>query len=134
MNNLTPLTPLTLWKEIIKHEGEIFTTTGRGKRPGVAFTYSISRSPGKGGRHYEGKQIPGFGNELWICTVGSVERKKSISRSTVDRALETALEKMKTEGCVKGPRELGVPGAGSYLYPVFMRISVIESGREKRED
>lgn len=69
-----------------------------------------------------------YGNELWIITIPSGEQKrKSISRSTVDRALQTALEKMRTEGCVKGPKALNVPGAGSYLYPIFVRIGVIST-------
>ena len=126
---------LTLWKTIITHEGETFTTSGRGSItsgrtsiPGKKFKYEVSRATTGGGRRYSGPNVDGYGNELWITTIPSGEKKrKSISRSTVDRALQTALEKMRTEGCVKGPKALNVPGAGSYLYPIFVRIGVISA-------
>ncbi len=35
------------------------------------------------------------------------------------------MELMNTEGCVRGPKALGVPGAGSYLYSIFLRFGVI---------
>ena len=115
---------LYLWKTIICFEGFRFTTSGRGSRSGVKFTYEVSKEGGAGGRHYDGEEVPGYGNEIFILRGGeneSVDRKnKSISRSTVDLALRTALEKE-----ITGPKALGIPGAGSYLYPMLIRFGVI---------
>lgn len=55
-----------LWKAIIAFEGYPFTTSGRGSRPGVKFTYTVSRSSGNGGRHYSGASVDGYGNEIWL--------------------------------------------------------------------
>jgi hypothetical protein len=49
-------------------------------------------------------------------------KEKSISRSTVERAFQTVLENE-----ITGPKALNVPGAHSYLYPIFVRFGVIES-------
>ena len=106
--------------ETIDHAGEKFTTAGRGSRPGVEFTYSISAPGGSGGRKYSGDSIEGYGNEMWIIRSGE-KKRKSISRSTVELAYTKAME-----GEIKGPKALGVTGAGSYLYPVFLRIGVIK--------
>ena len=121
-------TKLNLWKVIIAFEGDTFITSGRGKdgTGSTQFTYEISRGAGKSGRHYNGESVDGFGNELWII-LPDVQKKKSISRSTVDRAYSTAMEKMKTEGCVKGPKQLDVPGAHSYLFPMFIRFGIIRA-------
>lgn len=118
---------LYLWKTVIAFQGYPFKTAGRGKdRAGATkFKYEVSSSGGNGGRHYSGTDVPGYGNELWIIIDG-VKKDKSISRSTVELAYRTGLELMKTEGCVRGPRELGVPGAGSYLYSLFLRFGVIK--------
>lgn len=115
-----------LWEKIIEMEGAVFTTSGRGSRPGVEFSFAVSRSTGAGGRHYVGESVEGYGNELWIITLPSGERhKKSISRSTVELAYSRAQE---MNGIVKGPKALGIPGAGSYLYPVFVKLGVIING------
>ena len=108
-----------LWLAIIAFEGYPFRTAGRGSRERVQFKYSVSRRCGAGGRHYNGVSIEGYGNEIWIESGGET-RKKSISRSTVELGYRRARE-MKV---VKGPRALGIPGAGSYLYPVFLRFGV----------
>ena len=113
---------LWLWQKIIEHEGETFTTSGRGARPGVSFTYSISHPSTAGGRHYAGESVEGYGNELWIIKNGQ-RAEKSISRSTVDLALKKVQE---MNGAVKGPKALGIPGAGSYLYPMLIRFGVIK--------
>ena len=85
------------------------------------FTYEVSKSTTGGGRRYEGEQVEGYGNEMWITTLpDKVRKEKSISRSTVDLALKTALEKE-----ISGPKALGIPGAGSYLYHMFIRFGVI---------
>ena len=57
---------------------------------------------------------------MWIIRSGE-KKRKSISRSTVELAYTKAME-----GEIKGPKALGVPGAGSYLYLVFLRIGVIK--------
>ena len=79
----------------------------------------MSRTSGRGGRHYQGEEIEGYGNELWI-TVNGVRRDKSISRSTV----ELGYRRARDMGVVKGPKALGLPGAGSYLWPLFIRLGV----------
>jgi len=108
-----------LWKAVIAFQGYPFTTSGRGNRPGVKFTYEVSEAGGAGGKHYAGENVEGYGNEMWIIKNGE-RAEKSISRSTVDLALRTALKKE-----IKGPKALGIPGAGSYLYPMLVRFGVI---------
>ena len=117
---------LRLWQLIILNEGTTFKTTGRGARPGVEFSYEVSRSSRAAGRHYSGPSIEGYGNELWIITLPTGERKKkSISRSTVDLAYRNAVEEQEREGYVSGPRKLGVPGVRSNLYAMFVKFGVI---------
>lgn len=112
-----------LWRCICSYEGAEFHTSGRGSRPGVAFSYSVSRNSGTGGgRRYEGANVDGFGNELWIITADG-EKKKSISRSTVELGYKRAVE---AGGAVKGPKELGLPGAGSYVFSLLREFGVIE--------
>lgn len=114
-----------LWKAVIAFQNYPFTTSGRGSRSGTKFTYEVSEEGNAGGRHYQGEQVEGYGNELWITTLpDKVRKEKSISRSTVDLALKNALAQ---EGFVSGPKKLNIPGAGSYLYPVFVRFGVIKS-------
>lgn len=114
-----PDVSLYLWKTVIAFQSYPFHTSGRGSREGVKFTYEVSKSTTGGGRRYEGEQVEGFGNEMWIIKDGQ-KSEKSISRSTVDLALKNAREKE-----IKGPKALGIPGAGSYLYPMFIRFGVI---------
>lgn len=110
-----------LWKAVVAFQGYPFTTSGRGNRPGVKFTYEVSKPTTGGGRRYAGENVEGYGNEMWIITLpDKMQKEKSISRSTVDLALRTALEKE-----IKGPKALGIPGAGSYLYSLFVRFGVI---------
>ena len=113
-----PNESLWLWRCVIAFEGYPFKTSGRGSREGVKFKYTVSREGGKGGRRYEGESVEGFGNELRITT-GGEEKKKSISRSTVDLALKNA-------NGAKGPKALGLPGSGSYLHPMLIRFGIIE--------
>ena len=100
---------------IIAFEEYPFKTSGRGSRPGVHFMYTVSRSGSAGGRHYSGNSIAGYGNEIFISG-----KEKNISRSTV----ELAFRKAREMGAVKGPKALGIPGSGSYLYPIFLRPGV----------
>ena len=51
--------------------------------------------------------------------------KKSISRSKINLAYQRPAE---MNGTVKGPKTLGIPGAGSYLYPMLIRFGVIKQG------
>lgn len=119
-----------LWNCIIAFEGYPFQTSGRGKdKTGSAkFKYEISSTGGKAGHRYSGESVEGYGNEIWI-TVNGIKREKSISRSTVDLAYKTGLNLMNTEGRVKGPKALGIPGAGSYIYPIFIRFGIITAER-----
>ena len=105
------MTNYELWTHIIRYESQPFKTAR-----GIPFTYTVSRNPSLSGRHYTGESVDGFGNELWISTAEGV-KKKSISRSTVELAYKRMME-----GNVHGPRSLGVPGAGSYLFPILSTI------------
>ena len=109
-----------LWKAIIAFENYPFKTSGCGSREGVKFTYTVSRSGGAGGHHYSGANVDGYGNELFIITADVQRHEKSISRSTV----ELGYKKAREMGVVKGPKTLGLPGAGSYLRPVLIRFGV----------
>lgn len=107
-----------LWKAIIAFEDYPFKTFGRGSREGVRFKYTVSRAGGSGGHHYNGASIDGYGNEIWI-----EGKEKSISRSTVELGYKRARELE----IVKGPKALGLPGSGSYLYPIFLRLGVCKN-------
>lgn len=122
-----------LWQLIIDYEGTTFKTTGRGSKPGVEFTYEVSRSSRAAGRHYAGQSIPGYGNELWIISSDGQRKKKSISRSTVDLAYRNAVEEQEREGFVSGPRKLGVPGVRSNLYAMFVKFGVIRGALNNGE-
>ena len=54
--------------------------------------------------------------------------KKSISRSTINLAYQRAAQ---MDGVVKGPKALGISGAGSYLYPMLIRFGVIKQGETR---
>ena len=109
-----------LWRCVCIFSGYPFTTSGRGTSPGVEYTYQVSRKGSAGGRHYDGKSIPGYGNEIWL-TVDGEKREKSISRSSVELGFQKYLEVIEKEGTVTGPKKLGVFGA-SYLLPLFQRF------------
>lgn len=90
-----------LWDILTQLSGCIFHTAGRGQKPGVKFRFSIK------------------GGEM------KVDRKeKTITKATVFYAYWKA----KDMGIVKGPKALGVPGADSYLLPVFLRLGVCQTG------
>lgn len=120
-----------LWRCVVAFEGYTFHTSGRGSRPGVSFSYAVSRPGGAGGRHYEGAEIPGYGNELWVTTNPGTEEetklKKSISRSTVELGYQRAAE---MGGDVKGPKALGIPGGGSYVWAMLVRFGLIKKQGE----
>lgn len=81
-----------------------------GARAGFPFSYSVKR--GRNGEYVK---------ELLISRK---EKSKTITASTINRALETALEAQKADGCVKGLKKLGTFGA-SYLYPIFCEFGLI---------
>ena len=103
----------------IAFEDYPFMTSGRGSKEGVRFKYSVCRRGSAGGRHYSGVSIDGYGNEIWIESNGET-LKKSISRSTVELGYKRAREM----AVVKGPKALSIPGAGSYLRPIFLRLGI----------
>lgn len=113
---------LNLWQCVCLFAGYPFTTSGRGKREGAKFKYEVSTPGGAGGKHYNGAEVEGFGNELWIIDSSTGEkREKSISRSSVNYALSIALE---SGGAVTGPKALKVYGS-SYVYSLFRRFGLI---------
>ena len=87
---------IELWEKITSHAGEGFTTSGRGSRPGIPFTYEIR------------------GAEMFVSS-----RSKSITRSTV----MLAFWKVKGKE-ISGPKAIGVHG-DSYIYAVFKKLGVI---------
>lgn len=109
-----------LWRCVIVFEGYPFSTSGRGSRSGVEYTYQVSRRASAGGRHYAGDSVQGYGNELWVV-MDEEKKEKSISRSTVELGFQKYLEVLQEEGAVTGPKKLGVFGA-SYLLPLFQRF------------
>lgn len=115
-----------LWKTVIVFQDYPFTTSGRGSREGTKYSYQVGKKSGACGRHYKGKDVDGYGNEMWVTTYGEEKeggekKERSISRSTVELAFKTYLEVKEHEGIVAGPKKLGVFGA-SYLLPIFQRI------------
>ncbi len=105
---------------MIIFEGYPFSTSGRGLRSGVEFTYQVSRKGGSGGKHHAGDSVQGYGNEIWIV-MDREKKEKSISRSSVELGFQKYLEMLEREGTVSGPKKLGVSGA-SYLLPLFQRF------------
>lgn len=110
-----------LWKAVVSFEGFVFSTSGRGKdgTGAIKFKYAVSSQTGSSGHHYQETNIEGYGNELLV-----EGKEKSISRSTVDLALKKAVE---MNGQVRGPKMLGLPGSGSYLFPMLVRFGVINN-------
>ena len=108
-----------LWKTVIAFQLYPFKTSGRGKdhTGATKFRYTVTKEGGSGGRHYSGKSVDGYGNEIWI-----EGKEKSISRSTVELAYRNGRAEQERCGFVSGPRKLGVPGSRSYLYAMFLRF------------
>ena len=109
-----PDASLFLWKAIIAFEKYPFKTSGHGSWEGVRFTYTVSRSSGSG--------VDGCSNEIWIVESGE-KREKRISRSTV----EIGYRKARELRAVRGPEALDLPGAESYLWPIFLRLGVCQA-------
>ena len=85
-----------LWALLLRHADRTYRTA-----KGLEFTYTIK------------------GNELFIS-----RKEKSITRATVNQAYRRAMEVMRNDGCVSGPKKLGTFGA-SYLFPVFLELGFI---------
>ena len=92
-----------IWSLIAAHEGETFLTAR-----GLPFSYH--RKTGKAGENL---------GEMVID-----RKKKTITRNTVLLAYDRALEIQSREGCVSGPKKLGIFGA-SYLYSIFLLLGII---------
>ena len=86
-----------LWQALLEHQDEVFLTA-----KGLEFTYAIR------------------GNELFVS-----RKRKSISRSTVDRAYGNAQVILRAGGSITGPKQLGTLGA-SYIYPVFRALGLLD--------
>ena len=91
-----------LWEAIVAHEGEIFVTAR-----GLEYRYSV--------KHNRDGAVSG--------EIVFDRKTKSITRATIFLACQKALEIQAAEGCVKGPKKLGVFGA-SYLYPIFLKLGI----------
>lgn len=87
---------LELWNSVLANQNQPFTTSGRGSRPGIPFTYSIR------------------GAEMFVSS-----RSKSITRATILYAYRKVKGKE-----ISGPKAIGVHG-DSYIYAVFKAIGVI---------
>lgn len=86
-----------IWKTLVLFQKEEFLTA-----KGLEFTYYIR------------------GNEMFVS-----RKDKSITRSSVSVSAEAAVAIQRKGLKVTGPKKLGTFGA-SYLYPIFMRIGVID--------
>lgn len=102
---LTDPEEVKLWNQILENQGKVFTTSGRGSRAGITFTYEISKC---------GDGTPGA--EMFVST-----RSKSITRSTVMLAYKKVRE---MDGFVPGPKSIGVHG-DSYIFSIFKALGVI---------
>lgn len=95
-----------LWKAVLAFEGYPFRASGRGKTPGVKFSYQVKRS--KGGQP---------DGEIKVN-----RKEKAVTHATIELAYRRAKAMC---GVVTGPKKLGVCGA-SYLYPMLVRFGVIK--------
>ena len=93
-----------LWELMSRLAGCVFFTA-----KGLKFTYKI------------------HGGEMFVN-----RKSKSITQATVFMAYNRAVELMKENGSVNGPKQLGTFGA-SYLYPVFARIGVIRKLTDRNQ-
>ena len=100
---ITSFDELKLWENVLSKQGECFTTSGRGKRPGNPFTYSIR------------------GAEMFVD-----RRAKSITRATILYAYRKVCEIEASGETVTGPKKIGVHG-DSYIFAIFKALGVIRS-------
>lgn len=100
---LTDPDELKLWKMIVNNQGQSFATSGRGKRSGIPFSYSIR------------------GAEMFVD-----RRAKSITRATILYAYRKVREIEASGETVTGPKKIGVHG-DSFIFAVFKTLGVIKS-------
>lgn len=93
----------TLWETLLLFEGYPFQTAKN-----LRFYYMIK------------------GNDVFFT-----RKEKSVTRATVNKALQTAIDLQNDGLSITGPKQLRVFGA-SYLYPIFIRIGVINDGNNKQ--
>lgn len=91
-----------LWQQIISLEGQLFTTAR-----GLEYSFHVKRNR-------QGEML----GELIFD-----RKEKTVTRNTILLAYHNATEIQAEEGCVSGPKKLGVFGA-SYLYPIFLRLGI----------
>ena len=103
-----------LWNCIVLYQVQKFKTSGRGSehKGAVGFTYSLKTSGRTGEKTAE-------------LVFSTREQGKTVTRSSVERAFETAIEIQQAEGYVSGPKKIGGFGA-SYLYAIFLKWGVIK--------
>lgn len=107
-SKLTDPDEIYLWNQILENQGKQFTTSGRGSRPGIQFTYTISTNA---------DGTPGA--EMFVST-----RSKSITRSTI----MLAYRKVRAMTIVSGPKSIGVHG-DSYIFAIFKVLGVINTNQ-----
>ena len=103
-----------LWNCVKEWQGVEFKTLGRGKAHtgSVPFTYEL-------------KVSSRTGLETSELIISTREKGKTITRSSVELALERYLELMAECGYVKGPKSAGQVFGASYLYAVFLAWKII---------
>lgn len=104
---------IALWKVITLYQRQRFKTSGRGKdhSGAVGFTYELKVS------ERTGKTT----DEILFSTRG---QGKTVTKSSVERALDVGLKIQQEEGCVSGSKKLGTFGS-SYLYAMFLKWGLI---------
>ena len=96
-------TETLLWNALILYQDVPFVTSKN-----LQFTYSIR------------------GYEMFVS-----RKDKSITRSTVNLAFGMAMNLMREDLPISGPKKLGTFGA-SYLYPIFIHVGVIPIEKTKK--
>lgn len=104
---------IALWKVITLYQGQRFKISGRGKEHSgsVGFTYELKVS------ERTGKIM----DEILFSTR---EQGKSVTKSSVERALEVGLKIQQEEGYVSDSKKLRTFGS-SYLYAMFLKWGLI---------
>jgi len=92
-----------LWEAVELFEGYAFHTS-----KGLRYNYKVK------------------GNEIFFS-----RKEKSVTKATVDLALEEVLRLQERGVAITGPKKLGCFGA-NYLYPVFERLGVIHSDERNK--
>lgn len=109
-----------LWACIVAFQGELLQTMS-----GLPYSYTLKK-----GKH------GGLTKELWV---DRRENSKSITWSSIRMAFQNVLtmkEGLSAEEkpYVKRPKALGDIRGVSYIYPLFDRFGLIETGAGKRSD